>query len=219
MPVYEYHCQVCSGWTQSFRWMSERHKPLACMHCGAKAHLATRGKLRGEPESKMSGVEELPQVPSEGGLVDGPTGRRYRVLGAACCDESCNGEEVYTHWLDEPEPSPPSCPVCGGECRKVSLTDNATSRFSEVFPYYDLGAGRTFQNKKERRAWMKANNLECYDGDMTPSLERWERAADDEERRVMDKYRENLDRYKHDPETREVYARIQAQGRLPEHRR
>ena len=219
MPVYEYHCESCTGWTQSFRWMSARNEPLACMHCGATAVLATRGKLRGEAESKMSGVEELPPISREGGLVDGPTGRRYRLLGAQCCQDACKGEEVYSWWLDEDEPPPPSCPECGGKTRKVSLTDNATSRFSEVFPYYDVGAGRVFRNQKERRRWMKVNNVECYDGDIDDSLDRWTRAADDEERRVLSKYHETLDRYKHDPETREVYERIKAQGRLPEHMR
>tara|TARA_R110000824_G_scaffold33480_1_gene107274 strand:- start:826 stop:1191 length:366 start_codon:yes stop_codon:yes gene_type:complete len=53
---------------------------------------------------------------------------------------------------------PRGCEKCGGAMfwRPGWNID----RFSETFPYYDRAAGRIFQNKQERRDWMKANRFE-----------------------------------------------------------
>lgn len=220
MPMYEYQCQECQSWQQAFRPYSSRDETAPkCLDCQGDTKRRIHGAKRGSQPLPSSTQQYVEMYVKPAGLLDAATNRRYRLTDLHCKSEHC-GHTVDTIecWLDEDgntADTNPVCPKCGDAAEWVSINPGH-SRFSEKFPYYDVGAGRWFMNQRERREWMRANNVEEA-GDLTDSLDRYARKQDDEDRRVFAEYNAVRDQYRDDPNLRQVYRQLEAEGRgLPD---
>jgi len=219
MPIYEYRCtaESCGCWQATFRKQSTRDTGApACLECGSPSVRGIFGELAHTKAPPLAGVVEEEPFVREPGLLDKATGRRYRLSDRVCTDESCgHTDETEEVWLDDAgetaEPNP-VCSKCGGLARWEAIAP-AHSRFSEVFPYFDVGAGRRFNNKRERRDWMRANGLEEA-GDMRDVCARAARAMDDEDRQIVEAFERDQDEARHHADTRRVYAELAASGRI-----
>ena len=216
MPMYEYRCSDCGEWQQAFRSHSRRDEGPDCLTCGSSNTVwGIHGATAGSKAPPIAGVAEVTPYVKGPGLLDAKSGRRYRLADRVCLDETCghvdDTEEVWLDDAGEPAEPSPACSSCGGPAVWQAINPGH-SRFSEVFPYYDEGAGRTFSNKRERREWMRRNNIEEA-GDLRGPLERWARKDDDDERKAFAEYNNLRDRYRNDSAFRSVYLKLEDEGR------
>lgn len=213
MPVYDYRCTDCDSWQRALRGVSSRDSDTpACIDCGGDTVRGIHGQLAGDPAAPMVGVTPPEPYVRQPGLLDAATGRRYRLSDSVCltCEHIDDTIEV---WLDdEGEPAEePVCSKCGAAAAWKAIQPGH-SRFSEKFPYYDYGAGRWFNNQRERRQWMKANGVEEA-GDLHSEVDRYMRREDDEDNRIFDEYDAVKEQYMRDPELRRVYRELEDKGR------
>lgn len=220
MPVYEYQCMACSAWQQAFRSYSTRDTDTPhCLQCSGGTRRGIYGASAGEQPLPSSTQQSVEMYVKPSGLLDAETGRRYRLSDLQCQSEECGHlEDTVEVWLDEHGETLDTSPVCTkcGHAAVWQAINPGHSRFSEVFPYYDMGAGRWFQSKRERREWMRANNLEEA-GDLTDPLNRHLRRQDDEDNKAFAEYNALREQYRHDPAFRQVYRQLEDEGRgLPD---
>lgn len=220
MPVYEYQCQSCDAWQQAFRnYVSRDTDCPPCLDCNSDTRRGIYGATADSAPLPSSTQQFVEMYVKPAGLLDANSGRRYRLADIQCNNPECGHLEDTTEcWLDEngdtAEPNP-TCVKCGGSAEWVSINPGH-SRFSEVFPYYDMGAGRWFQNKRERREWMRAAGVEEA-GDLTDTMTRYERKSNDDDHKAFSEYEQLRDQYRNDPALRQVYRQLEDEGRgLPE---
>ncbi|HLD90230.1 MAG TPA: hypothetical protein VI911_04320 [Patescibacteria group bacterium] len=201
MPIYVAQCAN----NHQFRFSSsiaERDTERDCPTCGEPARYDLLARADGDADD----ADELREAPG-GTVIRVRNGKRWRGLVARpfYCD-ACGKE----HHLDIDFRAGGSntgnpCPDCGATMRPLftTLMDN------DKYPYgtYDEGAGRTFTNRAERQAWMRANHVEEAGGKLDEIVDA--RMAKRREAEAADyaAYREDMDFYANhpEPEVRRTY--------------
>ena len=86
-------------------------------------------------------------------------------------DFHCNGCDKDFVWVSSiSQMDEAACPGCGAtkpDVERVFDKQSAPHVQADILPYFDHGAGRRFNSRAERQAWMKGNGYEEIGNDRT----------------------------------------------------
>lgn len=184
MRIYEYACEACGKQFDKRRREDERDTSTPCPDCGGNS---TRNAFAMAEQARAAKSQKAPPL---------------RIMDFEC--EGCGNkpDRIIDEDLGQTNDNQ-SCGICDAHLRPVFSA--RISRESERYPdhaNFDPGAGRTFRNAAERRAWMRAEGVQEAGGfdqvqrSIQASIARQE-AGDAAARKAV---AEDMDRYQHDPD-------------------
>ena len=148
MPKYQYKCGD-GHVTEFMRSVEDRKEPVRCATCGKQANHGMFADIA-EPDDGV--VLESGVRLKNGAKWSGRAWRDFRC-------ETCRRIEMYEVDFSAGQTlHSMACEKCA--TIMVPIFDFRVDPALSRYPYYDLGAGKTFNSAAERRAWMAAAGVE-----------------------------------------------------------